>query len=275
MRKQILVRGGIGNQMYQYAFLLFLRSKGQDVILNTSMYNVSQMHNGYELDRVFDIKEPIISYKGLKLNLLRLFLKYGIFVKKENFENIFDVVSNNKSFFDGYWQSYKYFESISNIIRKDFTFRIIDERCKSLSNVMKSQNSISLHIRRGDYLLSDGYSGICTDEYYKKAIDYIYQHIDNPFFYVFSDDKEWCSSNLQLLNKDYMLVDFNKGALSYQDMYLMSKCKHNIIANSSFSWWGAWLNDNPEKIVIAPKKWYNRDSSNYNQLRIPEQWTRL
>jgi len=275
MYQQILVRGGIGNQMYQYAFLLFMRNHGHDIKLNTSMYNITKMHNGYELNRVFGINELVKSYKGPALTLLRSLIKYGLLVKNENFEHIFDVISCKKPIFDGYWQSYKYFDSISQDVRLAFQFKDIDERCKSLSREMLSRNSVSLHIRRGDYLTVNGYSGICTEQYYFKAIQYIQQHVNNPHFFVFSDDKEWCSSHLDKWNINYQLVNFNEGPNSYQDMFLMSKCRHNIIANSSFSWWGAWLNDNTDKIIIAPKQWYQKDTSYYNSIRIPKQWIRL
>jgi hypothetical protein len=141
-----------------------------------------------------------------------------------------------------------------------------------LKNI-NTTTSVSIHIRRGDYLSSkfvDGFSNICTIDYYNRSIDKIKSNLDLPVFFVFSDDQEWVKQNIIIKNAFYL--NHNIGKNSWQDMYLMSKCKHNIIANSSFSWWGAWLNSNNQKIVIAPKKWWN----DFKQDDVvPETWVRL
>jgi hypothetical protein len=127
-----------------------------------------------------------------------------------------------------------------------------------LRNKILSTNSVSIHIRCGDYLSPKYisiYGGICTIEYYKRAISYILQTVDNPVFFIFSDDIEWTKDNITINNA--IFVSNNKGINSFLDMYLMSICKHNIIANSSFSWWGAYLNKNKNKKVIMPNRWFN------------------
>ena len=142
---------------------------------------------------------------------------------------------------------------------------------------IKDCTAVSLHVRRGDYISPDGtqtlLGGICTKEYYQTAIELIKQRVGKLFFAVFSDDVNWARENLHL--PEYTLfVDWHSGKNSFRDMQLMSLCSHHIIANSSFSWWGAWLGNNPEKIVIAPKKWMNVDDPQ-NDYRCPESWIRL
>lgn len=134
-------------------------------------------------------------------------------------------------------------------------------------------NSVSIHIRRGDYLseINQGlYGGICTEMYYAKAITYICNKIDQPSFFVFSNEIDWVKNNVDIPNPTY--IDFNNGADSWQDMFLMSQCKHNIIANSSFSWWGAWLNRNTNKIVITPSRFINLEEDSDI---IPDAWIRI
>ena len=127
----------------------------------------------------------------------------------------------------------------------------------------------------GDYMNLSMYQGICTEEYYTKAVEFIKQNVTSPHFYIFSNDIVWSKTFAESLNIDYTIVDHNTGTNSYQDMYLMSQCKHNIIANSSFSWWGAYLNVNRNKLVVAPKGWDNTDSESYNKVRVPQSYIRL
>ena len=134
-------------------------------------------------------------------------------------------------------------------------------------------NAVSLHVRRGDYLLAKNMSvlGVCGLDYYKKAIEYVAKNVKNPYFFLFSDDIPWVEENLKI-NYPYEIVDINNGKNSFYDLWLMKNCKHNIIANSSFSWWGAWLNENPNKIVVAPKKWMNT----IKKVEVcPKDWIRI
>ena len=138
---------------------------------------------------------------------------------------------------------------------------------------MEEVDSVSLHIRRGDYLLPENrelFGGICTLDYYRRAIDYILDKVKNPFFFIFSNDIVWVKENMNISNS--LFITWNSGKDSWQDMFLMSKCKHNIIANSTFSWWGAWLNKNPQKIVISPSRFFN--VSNNSDI-VPDTWTSI
>ena len=175
----------------------------------------------------------------------------------------------------GYWQSERYFGSYEKQIRSDFRFiESLDKKNKNILNVINKSNSVSIHARRGDYELNKKikeYHGLLSVAYYKKAIEIINKIIINPTYFVFSDDPEWVKNSLKINNATY--IDWNKGLRSHIDMQLMSNCKHNIIANSSFSWWGAWLNNNPNKIVVAPKKWFkNSKAQKGSEDLIPKTW---
>ncbi|MFH0972649.1 MAG: alpha-1,2-fucosyltransferase, partial [Patescibacteria group bacterium] len=177
-------------------------------------------------------------------------------------------------FLDGYWQTEKYFKDIEDIIRSEFTLKTEYSNLNpELIAKISSCNSVSMHIRRGDYITNQNtneFHGICFLDYYKKAINLIAEKFPNPTIFIFSDDLKWCKENIKI---KYPIV-FVKGNKNYEDLIMMSKCSHNIIANSSFSWWGAWLNNNPNKIVIAPQKWLNNPNINYSDI-IPSTWIKI
>lgn len=249
-------------------------------------------HNGYELGKIFNVHP----YRGLKV-YQRVYIEfvqllaslnvgfYGRLINMifktitvpENFiyyEDVFDHKKEN-CLYQGTWQSEKYFLHTTELIKKEFSFKdyLLSDYTKSMSSKIISDNSVAIHVRRGDYLnkeYGNGFSG-CTDiDYYTRAINYMCAKLGNPHFYVFSDDTEYIRKHF--CGYDMVIVDGNKGKDSWQDMYLMSICKHNIIANSSFSWWGAFLNANSDKIVIAPKRWwYTFEKDDV----VPEQWLRI
>ena len=144
-----------------------------------------------------------------------------------------------------------------------FSFKNIDKQNEDLVTKMHYENSIAIHIRRGDYLYNPIYN-VCDEEYYTKGIKYFIERFIDPVFYVFSDDPKWCGTFMESFHIQYHIIDNNQGFNSYQDMYLMTQCKHIIIANSSFSWWGAWLNDNKNRIILAPKRWFRNKEYNAN-----------
>jgi hypothetical protein len=173
------------------------------------------------------------------------------------------------------WHTYLFPNEIKDILNKLFIFPDFnDNKNKNLQQIITSTNSVSIHLRRLDYMTDPkwrcSHGDICDIDYYVNAVTYIKQHVPNSQFVVFSDTSEWVKSNLPIENAIY--VDWNKGKYSFRDMQLMSLCKHNIIANSSFSWWGAWLNQNPNKIVIAPIKWLNRHDNTYSLKFIFPEW---
>lgn len=178
----------------------------------------------------------------------------------------------------GYWQTEKYFKNIREELIRDFTFpHFSNVKNIELSEKIMYSESVAIHVRRGDYASIkqvNNFHGLCSLEYYKGAIEQLKTIKDNLSFYVFSDDSDWCKDNLLIENTTF--IDWNGGKNSFRDMQLMSLCKHNIIANSSFSWWGAWLNQNNDKIVIAPKRWFADDrQNNETEDLIPNSWIRL
>jgi len=290
--KIVKVIGGLGNQMFQYAFFIALskRFPNEEVLVDCSFFDSYGLHNGLELESVFDIKLPKASKRQLlkvrwpvkNYNMYRVIRKFFPNRKTEYIEMeefVFDKFvfeQNGDIYFDGYWQNHLYFNDISEIISTSFIFKnILDERNEDLLQYIKREkSSISIHVRRGDYLKSNLYKGLCDLDYYRNAIKYIINKLDNPVFFVFSNDIDWCKDNLMdLLNAfPTIFVSWNDGKNSYIDMQLMSCCKYNIIANSSFSWWAGWLNPFYDKIVIAPTKWVNRSGS---ENIIPDGWIKL
>jgi hypothetical protein len=175
---------------------------------------------------------------------------------------------------DGYWQTENYLIDIKDTILNDFQLKLpLRNELKEIALKISDSNSVSIHIRRGDYAQdkkTNAHHGTCSLEYYQEAIKLITEKIQNPIFYIFSDDIEWVKENLKINYPKYH-VEGNKG---FEDMELMKNCKHNIIANSSFSWWAAWLNTNKEKIIIAPKNWLNNPKFDTSDV-VPNSWIKI
>lgn len=281
----IKIIGGLGNQMFQYSFYKSLQSKGINVYADLSDFEDYPLHNGYELKRIFNlsVKTP----NNFILNLFKPNQRNWIFRKLKRILNLkktyrieenelrFDAsfLSNSNHYYAGYWQNEGYFQKIAGQIRQNFKFPEIEGiENHAVMLQIKETESVALHVRRGDYLKDPLLGNICNLEYYEQAILNINSKIKDAQFFVFSDDIAWCRQNLKLKNATY--IDWNKGINSYIDMQLMSNCKHNIIANSSFSWWGAWLNNNNDKMIIAPKKWVNNLGSNDTDI-CPKNWIKI
>jgi hypothetical protein len=289
----INIIGGLGNQMFQYALGIALREKGRNVLFDISEFNQYELHNGYELERLFHIDEKYADQALVKSyinkNKNKMIKRYDKFLKlfgksvdkkyEQHMKHNFDYLSNvqlyelDEVYINGYWQSEMFFKDVKNQIIDKFNFDFnLDEKNAIALNDIKTSDSISIHVRRGDYVNHNELGGICDIEYYKKAIEYVQELVTSPKFYIFSNDIEWCRANLQL--KNVMFIDWNSDKESYKDMLLMSHCKHNIIANSSFSWWGAYLNKNPNKRVVAPSKWFKNSDIN-DQDVIPNEWIKI
>jgi len=193
-----------------------------------------------------------------------------------NFDaNVYD--SKGASYFEGYWQSEKYFLEYREQLLQEFILKKeLSNQSKAYRKKILSTASISLHIRRGDYVTNahtNSVHGTCSMIYYRTSVEEIKSQIIDAHFFIFSDDLVWAKENLNSI-ENITFIDLAKDVPDHEEMILMSLCKHNIIANSSFSWWGAWLNQNNKKIVIAPKQWFTDTSINTNDL-IPSSWTRL
>lgn len=278
------------NQMFQYAYIKALSLKNNtDFKLDISEYK--RYFRPYELE-IFNIEKnyskenEIPFYNNLYSSnkyINFVFLKIKWFLKEINknhhIEKQFnfdqDFCNIQSWYIEWYFQTEKYFENYEKEIRKNFDFIIPpSKKNKEIIEIIKSCNSVSIHIRRWDYITNknvNSFHGTCNLDYYKKSIDIIKSKIHNPIFFIFSDDMSWVKKNLKIKNAYY--INWNTWKYSYEDIRLMWLCKHNIIANSSFSWWWAWLNKNNEKIIIAPKKWFN-NNLNYSDV-IPNKWIKI
>lgn len=268
--------GRLGNQMFQYAFLLGLKSLFPERDFRLFTHD-SILVNDLEL--VFDISaiHLVDDQLAQKVNDTP---ELCIRLVKEQANSVWQPVRTDwplLSLYRGYWQTESYFKMIIPVIRNAFRFDIgrLNEKTCNLVNEIHSCIAVSIHIRRGDYLTETNqaiYGNICTLDYYKQAVVLLKKRLQREtcHFFLFSDDPKWVKENMLLENA--VVVDWNQGIDSWQDMYLMSICCHHIIANSSFSWWGAWLNACTDKIVIAPYRWYT------NMLApdiLPENWIAL
>lgn len=273
MLSVVRIKGGLGNQMFQYAFFISLKKKHPFSFYLFDLTESLYCHSGYQFDYIFHTKTFFYwkVYRRIK-KYCPCFFYHTQNISQENslqFSDQYFKPSGAINIFDGYWQSEKYFTDSSKKIRSLYHFNeeLLNDSSRQLKNSMNECAYVSVHIRRGDYLSLSDHLGICNISYYQKAISYIKTTVKNPIFVFFSDDIPWVKEHFQ--EKSAIYVDWNQGKDSWQDMYLMSRCKHNIVANSSFSWWGAWLNNNPLKIVVAPKQWF-KYSPNYDI--IPDGW---
>ena len=269
--------GGLGNQMFCYAFALALKEKyNETVFVDISHFNNYGLHDGFQINEIFDVQEiNIASNKEIKklsryiphYKLSRIFRKLlpskkTEYVEKQDYVyDSFALSIKNDCYYEGYWQSPLYFDDIKPSIKKMFTFPKSFDKNKDLEELMSNVDSVSIHVRRGDYLNHKSFIGICELDYYERAINNIKKKIKDPYYFIFSNDIAWCKENLtSILGTDKVqFVSHNQGNKSYWDMYLMSCCKNMIIANSSFSWWAAYLNQYDNAYIICPIKWVNRD----------------
>lgn len=281
--------GGQGNQMFQYAYgrkISILKKEKLKLDITFLLSRIPRKDftfRRYELE-VFNIEADLTMlskialyfhnytfiFQIMKNKLSRLLLKESVLNELENYLDLEKKALNvhHDIYLSGLFVDEKSVSSIDEVIRKDFSYKEkLDGSNKIIADNIQKTNSISLHIRRGD-LVSLGYT-ICNSNYYQNAIDYMCKNIENPTFFIFSDDSDWVKKHLKIKQK-HVIVDKNIGNKSYIDMRLIELCKHNIIANSTFSWWGAWLNNNPNKIVIVPKLY----SDNHPNM-IPSNWLRF
>lgn len=286
--KIVNIMGGLGNQMFQYAFALSLKEKfpEEEVLIDTSHYGHiffnhykgANLHNGFEIDKVFpNAKLEKASAKQLMKvswympnyvlsRIIRRILpsRKSEFIQplSKTFVYMPEVYERKGDcYYEGIWESVRYLEPIRSVVQKTYSHPIANGHNKEYIEQLECENSVGVHIRRGDYLNSPELMNICDLDYYKKAINEITKDGVPHAFYIFSNDIAWCESNICPLceNHKVIMVTENKCKDSCWDMFLMTHCKDLIIANSSFSWWGAFLNNRGGR-VVSPKKWFNRDA---------------
>lgn len=288
----VKLSGGLGNQMLQYSFALLLRHLGKQVELDISPYQYINEHNGPEILSLFKIEmspqlrrsfdsfqqrerrleryvEIAKKYKLLPIfspwkmrHIFRFYHErydYQELDLNENTPTIEDLRGIDNCIVSGCPNPY-YLKEVEDDIRMAFSFPSLPENYRPLVSQMLAHESVAIHVRRGDYLNYRGLS--LPDTYYQTACEIIDRQISNAHLYIFSEDEAYIRK-LFVHKTNITIMEPNMGNKSYIDMYLMSLCKHNVIANSTFSWWGAWLNNNPNKIIIKPYKWW------YNRLSAP------
>ena len=266
------IHGGLGNQMFEYALFLSLRKRHPwRLYLFDNRYSKG-VHQGYELHKLFKVKTTWRT-KGFSAmcRLVPMWIKSMPIYKEASPFRYEEEVWFQKvgTYYEGCWQSEEYFAGIEKQIREVYTFdeRMLNARTVALSKQIESDGTYaSIHVRRGDYIQEGRF--LCSIEYYHEAVKVLQEKFLNLHFVVFSDDIEWVRKCIDIPNAIY--VDWNIEADSWQDMYLMSVCHHNIIANSTFSWWGAWLNNHKDKIVIAPPMWLDEETKKIDI--IPDTW---
>lgn len=281
------LKGGIGNQMFQYAFGRKLALKNNDVLkLETGglarANDVGDIYRPFSLDafqiekniatpaEVQKIKYPygVIS-KGWRWFAFKILKRTHTIFEPEVLDWTGDI------FLDGYWQSPRYFDDIRDTLLAEFQLNTpLSAPVEKYKTQITASDSVSIHIRRGDYVKNPQVQkefGICSAEYYQTALAHIKNQVADPTCFVFSDDIEWVKANLPLPASAVFVQD--PDLRDVEELALMSMCKHNIIANSTFSWWGAWLNANPSKVVVAPTPWFN--NSKFDPNLLPDSWTQL
>lgn len=260
--------GGLGNQIFEYSVYLTIKDK----FPNSCIYGVyskkrfKEHAGGLEIEKVFDVKLPPSSFLGnIAMLIIMVWNKY---IHKTKYY-CHDLTTPNWDaiLFNAHKMVFSCYNKRKNWI--EFKKPNLSNKNINVLNLIKSKQSISVHVRRGDFLskkYAATHANIATLDYYKSAIDYVSKIYDNPYYFIFSDDIEWCKKNIKLTNIIY--IDWNTGKNSWLDMYLQTFAKVNIIANSTFSYWGAYLNKN-NNIVIYPKKW---KTSEGNLDIFPENW---
>jgi hypothetical protein len=282
--------GGIGNQLFQYSFYNELEINGFNVKADITAYETYNLHEGFMLIKSYNLnlliatKEEISKLKNSKTDLRYYFKKiFNIFKRTHIYENQLSIrkLKHNKNYYlEGYWQSYELFKNSIELTKNKLKLDSNKLCIENLNNLklIETRNSVSVHFRKGDYIYNKDvyelYGNICTHKYYKMSVSYIIENVIDPVFFVFSDDIEWVKKQ-ELFSGNFYFINNNNIKNNHIDIFLMSKCKHNIIANSSFSWWGAFLNKNEKKIVIAPKIWKSKNDIYSINQRIPEEWIKM
>jgi Glycosyl transferase family 11 len=290
----VKLNGGMGNQMFQYAAGRRLAHvHNTDLKLDLGWFHdipQNETPRKYEL-AAFNVSATAASAgeiarfreTALSVRLRRILpISLPFFKRRHIYEAHFhfdaDILNlPDNVYLEGYWQCPGFFADIKDVVRKEFTVRTeaVAEN-QQMAEEIAQRESVSIHVRRGDYVSNSvtraGF-GICPPQYYRAATEIIAARTGRPHFFVFSDDPRWVKENLSFVSPA-TFVDLNGPDKAYEDMRLMSLCKHHIIANSSFSWWGAWLSNNPDKIVIAPRQWFRNSETKTDDL-LPKEWIRI
>lgn len=278
--------------MFQYAFAYaFAKTHASEFKLDISGFDSYELRH-YALDSFCIIEEIATNNEtnSLKYKCENIWIKFirKLIRQQTPFANSYyteygfqfdkNVCSKQGNvYFEGYWQSENYFLNYREGLLKLFKLKYPPhERSSYFQQRILATEAVGLHVRRGDYITNvrtNSILGTCDLDYYRQAVSLFESKLLKPHFFIFSDDLVWAKENLNFIN-NISFVELGEEILDHEEMWLMSQCQHNIIANSSFGWWGAWLNQNPDKIVIAPQRWFRDTSINTRDL-LPDSWIRL
>jgi hypothetical protein len=281
MKKHIVtLAGGIGNQMLQYALFIYLKSHNFNCFLYKKPDYMNDNH-GFDIDYIFN---TITIDKKNRVEINYYIQLQHYLIKIERFISKFLGIQNRsfiaralpiKVITFPTWENYTFLNNMEDILNKTYKFPdFVSDKNLQTSSLMLNSNSVSIHVRRGDYITNPNWRSllgdICDLDYYSTAINIVCTKVEDPCYFIFSDDINWVKQNLIL--KNCFFIDWNSGNDSYMDMQLMATCKHNIIANSTFSLMSAWLNKNTDKIVIGPSKWRNSYKDNSAAKFMEKSW---
>lgn len=281
----VKITGGLGNQLFQYAAGRTLSLQHQtELLLDVAGFNDDRLRN-FEL-KAFETNVAFAEAKDTVFVGSRSFLEKvrdniaPYHLRKVFREKHFHFYRNffklpNGIYLKGYWQSEQYFSPAADTIRRELQLKEpLIQKVARFGQGLAKMNSVSVHVRRGDYTNPEvlRVHGVLPASYYDKAVSTFLQSDPSVSFFVFTDDPDWVKANIRIKNAHF--VSGSESTTHYEDFYLMSKCRHHIIANSSFSWWAAWLNNNPDKKVVAPRQWFNEGPKDTQDL-IPRGWTAL
>lgn len=293
--KIVKLMGGIGNQMFQYAFA---KSIGEDVLFDKTwfadfdnkyrdklaLYALDSLNTNVEFATEEQIKECLeeskLAYKLTNIDKvfhIKLFHTNRIYEKVRNKYDPELCKIQGNAYYEGYFQTPKYFENIKDLLIRDFApAKELTDENKAVLDKIKNTNSVAISTRRGDYV-KFGYA--LEGDYYDAAMEEIAKRVENPVFYLFSNDIEWSIKNINTNNKFTVIPceSFDKNCGFVCGMYLMSHAKHNIITNSTYPWWAAWLNNNQDRVTIAPKGWIKAKTivaTSFEDL-MPENWIKI
>jgi hypothetical protein len=292
--KIVKLKGGLGNQMFQYAFAKYIEDIcGERVLLDFSTY-AGRRNDEVRKPRILEYNISLDKARNIEIREKCIFTHCGdMFRKSYKFWIIMEAVTNRKycfrkvsrilnleelkkyEYFDGYWQSWKYVEHVSETLLKEFTpKKLLSDKTASYIDKVNKQESVFVGIRRGDYLESPKNIkkyGIFTENYYTNAMKIISEKKDNAVFWIFSNDIEWVNANMDFSRYNVKLIK-DENVSDFEEMQIMKACKHAIICNSTYYWWGAWLIENKDKIVVAPQNWF-ADGQKIDI--IPDGWIKI
>ncbi|MEE9339090.1 MAG: alpha-1,2-fucosyltransferase [Methylococcaceae bacterium] len=287
----IIVRiiGGLGNQMFQYAFGFSLSKRtGQQFKLDIAGFDSCSLRtfslSYYGLKEDFATKDEVKTLKFCEESLITKLLRktkkkpppFADTYKSESQNSEEISLSNKGAYYDGYWQNEIYFKDYRKDLINLFSITSTSSDTKEYLQKISTTESVSLHVRRGDYvanLHTKNVHGLCDIPYYRDSYEMISRKVNKPHFFIFSDDLAWAKENLKFV-APLTFIEFDDAATDNEEVFLMSQCHHNIIANSSFSWWGAWLNQHENQVVAAPRHWF-ADKLRKTSSLTPKSWNRL